>query len=80
MLTQEILKRLKEKGVSITVDGTDLVLSPATGVTHDLLISIRENKESLYAAHAAAQKFEAMGYRLEIDDPNGDLEILQHAA
>ena len=47
MLTQEILKRLTERGVSIKVDGDDLVLSPATDVPQDLVRVIRENKASL---------------------------------
>ena len=47
MLTREILKRLNERGVSIKVDGDDLVLSPATGVPQDLVTAIRENKTSL---------------------------------
>lgn len=33
----------------------------------------RENKESLYMAYDEALKFEAMGYVLNINDPDGDL-------
>ena len=34
----------------------------------------RENKESLYMAYDEALKFEAMGYDLDIDDVDGDLD------
>ena len=80
MNTETLVRDLRARGVTITVDGPDLVLRPKAAVPQDLIPEIQRHKSGIVTQLAAHRPCLCSSYRvnLALDCPNCQGAVCAH--